>query len=134
MLQKQFLHDMTPKASFLSSFFVSIFSIFETYVPFPRSGKAATNTGSYGWITILKKFFYGGSMRRLQGLIQCKNKPAVLNPTSDIWLLGVCYKAASEDSTNADNGQVGFSNDFSSRIWITYREGLLYSNGYSFHC
>lgn len=115
---------MTSKASFLSSFFASTFSIFETYVHFSWGERTGTNLGSYGWITIVKTLLYGGSLRRLQRLILCTNKPDALSPTSDIWLLGICYKVTSADSTNADNGQVAFSNDFSSRIWMTYRKGF----------
>ncbi|KAF5187253.1 Cysteine protease [Thalictrum thalictroides] len=77
----------------------------------------------------LRRIVSGGSMRRLQEYIVGSGKTSgVSNSSSDIWLLGVCYKVSSEGSSNDDaflgDGLVEFSIDFSSRIWITYRKGF----------
>lgn len=48
--------------------------------------------------------------------------------TGDVWLLGKCYKLSSQESSSSDSGsesgEAAFLEDFSSRIWITYRKGF----------
>ncbi|KAL5215992.1 hypothetical protein ABZP36_007393 [Zizania latifolia] len=47
--------------------------------------------------------------------------------SSDAWFLGKCYKLLSEESSSdvdSDSGHAAFLEDFSSRIWITYRKGF----------
>ncbi|KAG8044029.1 hypothetical protein GUJ93_ZPchr0458g22645 [Zizania palustris] len=47
--------------------------------------------------------------------------------SSDVWFLGKCYKLLSEESSSdsdSDSGHAAFLEDFSSRIWITYRKGF----------
>ncbi|XP_019055777.1 PREDICTED: cysteine protease ATG4-like isoform X2 [Nelumbo nucifera] len=66
-------------------------------------------------------------MRRLQERILGPSKTGVSSSTSEIWLLGVCYKVSEEDSSGNlvnGNGLVAFTEDFSSRIWMTYRKGF----------
>ncbi|PIA37185.1 hypothetical protein AQUCO_03000044v1 [Aquilegia coerulea] len=101
-------------------------------------------TGNTSWSNILAPTFFisetyialkrivsGGSMRRLQEYICSGKNAGVSNSTSDIWLLGICYKVSSEESSSSSDsdafrgdGLVEFSIDFSSRIWITYRKGF----------
>ncbi|KAL5722389.1 Cysteine protease atg4 [Ranunculus cassubicifolius] len=113
-----------------SSIFAPAFSIFGSYSNSSNSSSSETrvsNSRIYGW-TILKRVVCGGgTMRRLHDRILGSSKTGVCDSSSDIWLLGVCYKASpkesSEDALN-DNEFSEFANDFSSRIWITYRKGF----------
>ncbi|ONK71361.1 uncharacterized protein A4U43_C04F7750 [Asparagus officinalis] len=122
--QQKIIHYTTPKTSFLSGFFASTFIIFESYVGSFWGGKRETNPWRYKWTTAVYKILYAGSVQRLQGLMSWTRKPDVLNTTSDIWLLGICYKVIPEESTHTDRGLAAFSHDFSSRIWMTYRSGF----------
>jgi len=61
-----------------------------------------------------------GSMWRLLGCTK------VLT-SSDVWFLGKCYKVSPEESSSdsdSESGHAAFLDDFSSRIWITYRKGF----------
>jgi cysteine protease ATG4 len=48
---------------------------------------------------------------------------------ADVWLLGKCYKLSSSseepsgDSDPESGGHAAFLEDFSSRVWVTYRKG-----------
>ncbi|OVA18984.1 Elongation factor [Macleaya cordata] len=117
----------SSKASLWSSFFPSSFSVFETYTEASPCEKKASNSKTYGWATAVKRIVAGGSMRRLQERLLGPSKTGVSCSTSEIWLLGVCYKISPEDMSDDPvhcNGLVEFVNDFSSRIWITYRKGF----------
>lgn len=66
-----------------------------------------------------------GAMRRLLGF----SRTGVSASNSDIWLLGICYQVCQEgenanslDPTHSE-GFAAFVEDFSSRVWITYRKG-----------
>lgn len=118
-------HNKPLKASFLSSFFASTLSIFETHPESHSGEKKPTKSRSYGWTTAVKKVVAGGSMRRLQDRL-LGTSSTDLSLTSEIWLLGKCYKLSPEESSGGavhDNGFAAFFKDFSSRIWITYRKG-----------
>lgn len=56
------------------------------------------------------------------------SKSSVITSTSDIWLLGVCYKL--DDAIGGDpvtsSGFAAFIEDFSSRILMTYRTGYIF--------
>ncbi|KAJ0977424.1 hypothetical protein J5N97_012898 [Dioscorea zingiberensis] len=115
-------HARSSKASLWSSFFASTFAIFETD---HSSGDKEVKRRSYGWTSALKKVVSSSSMRRLQERILGTNRVDVSNSTSDVWLLGTNYKVSQEESSNPDNyGLDAFQQDFSSRIWITYRKGF----------
>ncbi|XP_042472714.1 cysteine protease ATG4B-like isoform X2 [Zingiber officinale] len=82
---------------------------------------------SYGWTTALKKLMGSGPMRRLQDRILGSIRTDTLSSASDIWCLGKCYKLSlAELTSNPDPGNsfTAFLQDFSSRIWITYRKGF----------
>ncbi|XP_059649493.1 cysteine protease ATG4-like isoform X2 [Cornus florida] len=69
----------------------------------------------------------GGLMRRLHERVLGLNKTGISSLTSDIWLLGVCYKISQEDLSGdpaSSNGLATFIEDFSSRILLTYRKGF----------
>ncbi|XP_068640837.1 cysteine protease ATG4-like isoform X2 [Aristolochia californica] len=69
----------------------------------------------------------GVTMWRLQERILGFCRTGVSCSNSETWLLGVCYKISPEESPgdgNNGNGSVAFLEDFSSRIWITYRKGF----------
>ncbi|KAA8529022.1 hypothetical protein F0562_033490 [Nyssa sinensis] len=115
------------KASLWSGFFVSAFSIFDTYSESEGRGKNAFSTRSNGWTGAVKRVVNGGSMRRLHELVLGLNKTGISSSTSDIWLLGVCYKISQEDSSGDpaySDGLAAFVEDFSSRILMTYRKGF----------
>nr|XP_043614944.1 cysteine protease ATG4-like isoform X2 [Erigeron canadensis] len=64
-------------------------------------------------------------MRRIQERVL--GYKSISSSVSDIWLLGVCYKVCLEDSSQEPvntNGYAAFSEDFSSRILMTYRKGF----------
>ncbi|KAI7728619.1 hypothetical protein M8C21_028658 [Ambrosia artemisiifolia] len=70
---------------------------------------------------------HGGSMRRIQERV-LGYRTNVSISVSDIWLLGVCYKICLEDPSQevvCSNGYAAFSEDFSSRILMTYRKGFV---------
>ncbi|XP_031278829.1 cysteine protease ATG4-like isoform X2 [Pistacia vera] len=115
------------KGSLLSGFLTSAFSIFETYSESLAPEKKAGHCKSNGWAAAVKRVVTAGSMRRIHDRVLGPSKTGIISSTSDIWLLGVCYKIAQEESTsnvaNSD-GLVAFNQDFSSRILITYRKGF----------
>lgn len=114
------------KASLWSSFFTSAFSVFETYREPSDCEKKTVHTRNNGWTSAVKKFVAGGSMRRIQERVLGPNKTGIPSTTSDIWLLGCCYKISENDSVanvSSSDGLAAFMNDFSSRILVTYRKG-----------
>ncbi|XP_077246602.1 cysteine protease ATG4-like [Tasmannia lanceolata] len=120
-------HTKSSKASFLSSFFASTFSIFEPYIESSHCERKASNTRTHGWTAAVRRAMTSGSMRRLQERIFGLSKSVVSSSTSEIWLLGVCYKVSPEESSSdaiLGNGLVAFFQDFSSRIRLTYRKGF----------
>jgi cysteine protease ATG4 len=116
-----------PKASILSGVFTPPFAIFEgqqqdssSLSPACDARSTKSSSGSYAWSRILRRFVGSGSMWRLLG---CGR---VLT-SSDVWFLGKCYKVPPEEEesgdSESDSGHAAFLEDFSSRIWITYRKG-----------
>ncbi|GMH18265.1 hypothetical protein Nepgr_020106 [Nepenthes gracilis] len=119
----------STKASLLSGLFVSAFSILETREEgSPREKKSACSRVN-GWAATVKKIVASGSMRRIKEQMLGLSKSNTTTSTGDIWLLGICYKASSEDSPHGDpvntDGFAAFVEDFSSRILMTYRKGFL---------
>ncbi|KAK9063671.1 hypothetical protein SSX86_017542 [Deinandra increscens subsp. villosa] len=118
-----------PKSSLWSGFLVSAFSVFDTHSEskvFHKKNKE-TSTGNHGWTAAVKRVMNGGSMRRIQERV-LGYKTNVSNSISDIWLLGVCYKICLEDPSQEpvhSSGYATFSEDFSSRILMTYRKGFM---------
>ncbi|KAK3037985.1 hypothetical protein RJ639_031572 [Escallonia herrerae] len=110
------------KTSTWSGILVSAFSIFGTYSSSKDSEKKQHHSRNHGWTAAVRRVVNANSMWRL-GL----SKTNISSSTSDIWLLGVCYRIAQEDSS-ADpahsDGFASFVEDFSSRILITYRRGF----------
>ncbi|KAL2922397.1 Cysteine protease ATG4 [Bienertia sinuspersici] len=134
----------TRASSLFSGIFVSAYSIF---VPRVEEGinsslnsqsscekkGAGTKTkfsgsgrGSNVWGAAVKRVMASGSMRRIKEHMFGLNKANVITSTSDIWLLGVCYKL--DDAIGGDpissSGFAAFVEDFSSRILMTYRRGF----------
>ncbi|URE15648.1 hypothetical protein MUK42_12211 [Musa troglodytarum] len=123
----QTVHHRCLKASFLTRFFRSIFSVFERHSNTISVENKTSNSRSHGWVTTLKKVMTSGPMRRLQERIQWTSRADTLSLTSDIWFLGKCYKLSLEESSHgsdAPNSYDAFLEDFLSRIWITYRKSF----------
>ncbi|KAM0015061.1 putative peptidase C54, papain-like cysteine peptidase superfamily [Helianthus debilis subsp. tardiflorus] len=119
----------SPKSSLWSGFLVSAFSVFDIHSESKISHKKnqETSTGNHGWTAAVKRVMNGGSMRRIQERV-LGYKTNVSNSVSDIWLLGVCYKICLEDPSQEpvhSTGYAAFSEDFSSRILMTYRKGFV---------
>lgn len=117
--------EKCSKVSLWSSFFAPTFS---TLTDSSTGEKETYNSRTYGWAIAWKRIVSSsGSMRRLHERIMGTSKTGVSSSSSDIWLLGVCYKGSpvesSHDASNG-NGFAEFSHDFSSRIWVTYRKGF----------
>jgi hypothetical protein len=83
--------------------------------------------GGGGWDFGVKRVVQCGPMRRLQErfLGQKWYTSAASASGSAIWVLGVCYNISSTDeSVSSPVIFQEFLNDFSSRLWFTYRRGL----------
>ncbi|XP_047067442.1 cysteine protease ATG4B-like [Lolium rigidum] len=75
---------------------------------------------SHAWSRVLRRIVGDGSMWRLLGCARALTD-------ADVWFLGKCYKLSSppeEPSGDSDSEHAMFLEDFSSRIWITYRKGF----------
>ncbi|XP_072973282.1 cysteine protease ATG4B-like isoform X1 [Typha angustifolia] len=115
------------KASLLSSVLTSTLSIFGTHSDSFSSEKKVAKSRNYGWTTAVKRVVSGGSMRRLQERLLGTCRADALSLTGEIWLLGKCYRFSPEESSSGgdpSNSYAEFLEDFSSRIWITYRKGF----------
>ena len=76
----------------------------------------------------MRKVVTGGSMRRFQERVLGSSRTDISSSDGDIWLLGVCHKISQQESTggvDTSNGLASFEQDFSSKILVTYRKGLL---------
>ncbi|XP_071686295.1 LOW QUALITY PROTEIN: cysteine protease ATG4-like [Rutidosis leptorrhynchoides] len=115
----------SPKSSLWSGFLVSSFLVFDTHSESrccPKKNQE-NSLRNHGWTAALKRVMNGSSMRRLHERV-LGYKCNISNSISDIWLLGVCYKICPEEAVNT-NGYAAFSDDFSSRILVTYRKGFV---------
>ncbi|XP_078442364.1 cysteine protease ATG4-like [Wolffia australiana] len=83
---------------------------------------------SHGWASSVKRAITSVSMRRFHERFLGLDKADITSSGSEVWLLGVCYRISSgESSSNTqaqDNGPRELLNDFSSRVCITYRKGF----------
>ncbi|VVB06314.1 unnamed protein product [Arabis nemorensis] len=81
-----------------------------------------------GWTVILNTAsMASGAIKRFQERVLGPSRTGISSLTSEIWLLGVCYKTSEgESSEEADSGRVltAFKQDFSSLILMTYRRGF----------
>ncbi|XP_048335407.2 cysteine protease ATG4 [Ziziphus jujuba] len=105
----------------------SAFSIFESHAESSNCEKKGIYLRRNGWTAALKKVLAAVSMRRFHECILRSSRTGISSSSSDIWLLGVCYKVVQDDSTEdsaTNNGLAEFEQDFSSRILITYRKGF----------
>ncbi|GLT89313.1 hypothetical protein SLE2022_073000 [Rubroshorea leprosula] len=117
------------KSSLWLGFLASAFSVFETYSESSAGEKKSVHTKTNGWTAAVRRVIAVGSMRKLQERVLGPSKTGMSCSTSNIWLLGVCYKISSDESSadaeaDAGNGFDAFKQDFSSRILMTYRKGF----------
>nr|Q2XPP4.2 RecName: Full=Cysteine protease ATG4B; AltName: Full=Autophagy-related protein 4 homolog B; Short=OsAtg4; Short=Protein autophagy 4 [Oryza sativa Indica Group] len=118
--QKEDCSLKQSKTSILSCVFNSPFNIFEAHQDSSANKSPKSSSGSYDWLRVLRRIVCSGSMWRFLGTSK------VLT-SSDVWFLGKCYKLSSEESSSdsdSESGHATFLEDFSSRIWITYRRGF----------
>lgn len=114
------------------NFLSSAFSAFEARSSSssepPAIEKKAIRSRFNGWTAAVRKAVTVSSMRRFHERILGSARTGISSSTSDIWLLGVCYKISQDepsvDSPATNNGLAAFEEDFSSRILMTYRKGL----------
>ncbi|TYH36875.1 hypothetical protein ES332_D12G002000v1 [Gossypium tomentosum] len=117
------------KTSLWSNFFASAFSVFDTYSESSSSSvceRKSSFSKTNGWTAAVKRVVSGGSMRRIHERVLGPSKIGISSSTSDIWLLGLCYKISQESSGDVDatSALAAFKQDFSSRILMTYRKGF----------
>ncbi|PKU69304.1 cysteine protease ATG4B isoform X2 [Dendrobium catenatum] len=120
-------HNRSPKASLLLTLFSSTFPIFETLSNPSSADKKEIKPRNYGLTTAVKRVMTGGMMRRLQEHFLGTSKADFSSLTNEMWLLGSFYKVSSGESStdiNTNSGLAAFLEDFSSKIWITYRKGF----------
>uniref|UniRef100_A0A1J3J860 Cysteine protease n=1 Tax=Noccaea caerulescens TaxID=107243 RepID=A0A1J3J860_NOCCA len=93
-----------------------------------KSAHKQVSTARNGWTALVKKaFMASGAIRRFQERVLGPNRTGLPSTTSDVWLLGVCYKISEDEaSRETDDGSVmaALQQDFSSRILMTYRRGF----------
>ncbi|KAF5742805.1 cysteine protease ATG4-like isoform X1 [Tripterygium wilfordii] len=114
-------------ASLWSSFFASAFAAFESHSESSPCEKKVIHTRSNGWTSAVKRVVTSGSMRRIQERVMGSSKTGISSTTSDIWLLGECYRISQDESSTGAasyDGIAAFKHDFSSRILMTYRKGF----------
>lgn len=111
------------KPTLWSAFLVSAFSLFENSSE-PKGSNRVCNSKSYVWASTVKRMMNSSSMRRIFGL----NKTGFACSKGELWLLGICHKIGEDDSTDPaqSEGFASFVDDFSSRILITYRKGMVF--------
>ncbi|WOK94852.1 cysteine protease ATG4B [Canna indica] len=117
----------SSKASILANLFSSTLAIFESRTNSFSGDNKSTNTSNYGLTTAMTNAMISGPIRRLQERIMGATRTEALSSTSEIWLLGKCYKISpigSSDGADPGNSYADFLEDYSSRIWITYRKGF----------
>ncbi|KAG2258575.1 hypothetical protein Bca4012_021754 [Brassica carinata] len=75
-----------------------------------------------GWTVILETAsMASGAIRRLQDRVLGPSRTGIPSSTSEIWLLGVCYKISESESSEVADA---FRKDFCSLILMTYRRGF----------
>jgi len=117
-----------PKASLWSSIFTSGFSVVESFSESSASEKKAVHSRSSGWAAAVRKVVTSGSMRRFHERVLGSSRTDISSSDGDIWLLGVCHKISQQESSggvDTNNGLASFEQDFSSKILVTYRKGLM---------
>ncbi|KAL3717189.1 hypothetical protein ACJRO7_008728 [Eucalyptus globulus] len=120
-----YVDSKSSRNSSWSTFFGSAFSIFDAHCESSACPRKALHSRPNAWTTAVRKVVTGGSMRRIQERVLGTGRTGISNPTSDIWLLGVCYKISQDESSGDEvPGLPAFEQDFSSRIIITYRKGF----------
>ncbi|XP_031488150.1 cysteine protease ATG4B-like isoform X1 [Nymphaea colorata] len=113
--------------SIWSTLFSSTFTAFNAYKESSGEKSKGYKVRNDGWSTTVRKALTCNPMKRFQERILGFNKPGISSYTSEIWLLGVCYKISPEgqtSDTNKSDGYIAFLQDFSSRIRMTYRKGF----------
>ncbi|XP_048597262.1 cysteine protease ATG4b isoform X2 [Brassica napus] len=74
------------------------------------------------WTVILKTAsMASGAIKRLQDRVLGPSRIGIPSSTSEIWLLGVCYKISEIESSELAGA---FRQDFSSLVLMTYRRGF----------
>ncbi|KAL8151304.1 hypothetical protein V2J09_021112 [Rumex salicifolius] len=119
----------SAKSALLSGIFVSPLSIFSSQREISHHENKMVEARTNDWASAIKRILNSGSMWRVTEHMLGFNKSQNITSSSDIWLLGVCYKISVEDSTTGgdpvnSSAFASFVEDFSSRISVTYRKGF----------
>lgn len=120
--------DNKSKFTLWSNVFAPSSSVSQPYRESSTSGHKQVCATRNGWTALVKKaFMASGAIRRFQDRVLGPNRTGLPSTTSDVWLLGVCYKISEDEAsgeTDAGSVLAAFKQDFSSKILITYRKGL----------
>ena len=123
-------NNHSAQAAYLSSIFIFPFSIFEAHKGALLGEKKTSGSTGNDCASAIKRVMASGSMRRIKEHVFGYSKTNNITSNSDIWLLGVCYKLSSEDVPLGDpvssSKFAAFVEDFSSRLLLTYRKGLVF--------
>lgn len=120
--------DNKSKFTLWSNVFTPSSSVSQPYRESSTSGHKQACTTRNGWTALVKRaFMASGAIRRFQERVLGPNRTGLPSTTSDVWLLGVCYKISEDEAsgeTDAGSVLAAFQQDFSSKILMTYRKGL----------
>ncbi|VVB03319.1 unnamed protein product [Arabis nemorensis] len=120
--------DNKSKFTLWSNVFAPSSSVSQPYRESSTSGHKQVCATRNGWTALVKKaLMASGAIRRFQDRVLGPNRTGLPSTTSDVWLLGVCYKISEDEAsgeTDAGSVLAAFKQDFSSKILITYRKGF----------
>ncbi|KAG7574842.1 Peptidase C54 [Arabidopsis suecica] len=120
--------DNKSKFTLWSNVFTSSSSVSQPYRESSTSGHKQVCTTRNGWTAFVKRVSMAtGAIRRFQDRVLGPNRTGLPSTTSDVWLLGVCYKISEDEAsgeTNTGCVLAAFQQDFSSKILMTYRRGF----------
>ncbi|EOA27053.1 hypothetical protein CARUB_v10023148mg [Capsella rubella] len=120
--------DIKSKFTLWSNVFTPSSSVSQPYRDPSASGHKQVCPTRNGWTAFVKRAcMASGAIRRFQERVLGPNRTGLPSTTSDIWLLGVCYKISEDEASgDTDAGSVlaAFQRDFSSKILMTYRKGF----------
>lgn len=120
--------DNKSKFTFWSNVFTPSSSVSQPHRESSTSDDKQVCATRNGWTAFVKRaFMASGAIRRFHERVLGPNRTGLPSSTSDVWLLGVCYKISEDEAsreTGAGSVLAALQQDFSSKILMTYRKGL----------